>query len=99
MEPQLDIVWQARHWVQRNQPGPHTLLSAMADAIERLRESADRRGEIAVNRRREIERLRLTDDERQSIRWIVGDDISADGVNIQATLRGLLERHDRIGHR
>ena len=34
----------------------------------------------------------LTDDERAAIRWIVGDDLSADGVSIQATLRGLLER-------
>lgn len=40
----------------------------------------------------EIARLRLTDEERQAIKWIIGDDISADGVNIQATLRGLLER-------
>ena len=45
----------------------------------------------------EIERLRLTDDERQAIKWIVGDDLSADGVSIQATLRGLLSRLSDTG--
>lgn len=70
------------------------LLAHLRSEVERLQSLADRRGEIAVDRKREIERLRLTDDERQAIRWIVGDDLSADGVSIQATLRGLLERHD-----
>lgn len=49
-------------------------------------------GELFDEAADEIERLRLTDDERQAIRWIVGDDISSDGVSIQATMRGLLER-------
>ena len=40
----------------------------------------------------EIERLRLTDAERLAIQWVVGDALSVDGVSIQATLRGLLER-------
>ena len=40
----------------------------------------------------EIDRLRLTDDERLAIRWVVGEALSVDGVSIQATLRGLLER-------
>ena len=34
----------------------------------------------------------LTDDERMAIQWIVGDALSVDGVSIQETLRGLLER-------
>lgn len=34
----------------------------------------------------------LTDSERVAIQWIVGDALSADGVSIQETLRGLLER-------
>ena len=50
--------------------------------------------------RAEIERLRtmafnpatLTDAERLAIQWIVGDALSVDGVSIQETLRGLLER-------
>lgn len=41
----------------------------------------------------EIERLRLTDEERGAIQWVVGDALSVDGVSIQETLRGLLERH------
>jgi len=69
---------------------------AMSDIIERIKglryihvPQASQLFEEAID---EIERLRLTADERQAIRWIVGDDLSADGVNIQATLRGLLER-------
>ena len=69
---------------------------AMSDIIERIKglryvhvPQASQLFEEAIA---EIERLRLTADERQAIRWIVGDDLSADGVNIQATLRGLLER-------
>ena len=41
----------------------------------------------------EIERLRLTDKERVAIQWIVGDALSVDGVSVQETLRGLLQRH------
>ena len=74
------------------------LLAHLRSEVARLQALADRRGEIAVDRKREIARLRLTDDERQAIRWIVGDDLSADGVCIQATLRGLLARHGTIGH-
>ena len=36
--------------------------------------------------------LTLTDEERLAIQWVVGDALSVDGVSIQATLRGLLER-------
>ena len=36
--------------------------------------------------------MSLTADERVSIQWVVGDALSVDGISIQATLRGLLER-------
>lgn len=36
--------------------------------------------------------LSLTADERVALQWVVGDALSVDGVSIQATLRGLLER-------
>ena len=36
--------------------------------------------------------MTLTSDERVAIQWVVGDALSIDGVSIQATLRGLLER-------
>jgi len=34
----------------------------------------------------------LTEDERLAIQWVVGEALSVDGVSIQATLRGLLQR-------
>lgn len=34
----------------------------------------------------------LTDAERLSIQWVIGDALSVDGISIQDTLRGLLER-------
>ena len=34
----------------------------------------------------------LTDAERLAIQWVVGEALSVDGVSIQETLRGLLER-------
>jgi hypothetical protein len=36
--------------------------------------------------------MSLTADERVSLQWVVGDALSVDGISIQATLRGLLER-------
>lgn len=42
-----------------------------ADEIERLRGVADKRGEIAVERRREIERLRMTPDELRCLQQIL----------------------------
>lgn len=36
--------------------------------------------------------MSLTTDERVSLQWIVGDALSVDGVSIEDTLRGLLER-------
>lgn len=88
-----DICERLRRWTHAPDAQPASdLMDEAAAEIERLRALADKRGEIAVDRRREIQRLRLTDDERQAIRWIVGEELSADGVSIQATLRGLLER-------
>ena len=55
---------------------------------ETIREQKD---EIA-RLRAEIERLRLTENERIAIQWVVGEALSADGVSIQETLRGLLKR-------
>lgn len=77
----------------------------MNDIVEQLRHAADdtdavKNASVAYlleHAAGEIELLRLTDDERQAIRWIVGDDLSADGVSIQATLRGLLKRHGPTG--
>lgn len=60
--------------------------------IDRLRELADKRGEIAVNRRREIERLRLTDAEREAVEWAVSAAQNAQHPADDA-LRGLLDRH------
>ena len=37
----------------------------------------------------------LTDEEREAIRWVVGEALSVDGVSIQPTLRSLLARTDR----
>jgi hypothetical protein len=50
---------------------PLALLDEAADEIERLRAIADRRGDLAVERRREIERLRLTDEEREVIEYLL----------------------------
>ncbi len=58
-------------------------------AVERMGKDWREQLEQAAS---EIERLRLTDDERLAIRWVVGEALSVDGVSIQATLRGLLER-------
>lgn len=55
---------------------------------ETIREQKDEIARLTA----EVERLRLTDDERLAIQWVVGDAISADGVSIQETFRGLLER-------
>lgn len=67
--------------------------------IDRLRELADKRGEIAVNRRREIERLSLTDAERSAISFAADayalNDDDHDCWRIATTLRGLLERTNR----
>ena len=42
-------------------------LAFLRSEVARLQALADRRGEIAVDRRREIERLRLTDEEREVV--------------------------------
>lgn len=41
---------------------------------------------------RKHDAMSLTADERVSLQWVVGDALSVDGISIQATLRGLLER-------
>lgn len=38
----------------------------------------------------------LTENERIAIQWVVGEALSADGVSIQATLRGLLARTETV---
>lgn len=60
--------------------------------IERLRALADNRGEIAVNRRREIERLRLTDAEREAIAGAIEAEHGRGSWRWADTLRTLLER-------
>ena len=42
-------------------------LTFLRSEVARLQALADRRGEIAVDRKREIERLRLTDEEREVV--------------------------------
>lgn len=42
-------------------------LAHLRSEVARLQALADRRGEIAVDRKREIERLRLTDEEREVV--------------------------------
>lgn len=42
-------------------------LTFLRSEVQRLQALADRRGEIAVDRRREIERLRLTEEEREVV--------------------------------
>ena len=73
-------------------------LAFLRSEIARLQSLADRRGEIAVDRRREIERLRLTDAERVAILWALATleteaaDDAGQNAEAAATLRGLLER-------
>ena len=69
----------------------------MSDLVQRLRDSATQaraldRAALLNEAADEIERLRITDAERLSIQWVIGEALSVDGVSIQATLRGLLER-------
>lgn len=46
----------------------------------------------------EIDRLRLTDAEREAVRFCSELCRMGERADLAATLRGLLERHDRIGH-
>ena len=81
-------------------------LAFLRSEVARLQSLADRRGEIAVDRRREIERLRLTDEEREAIEAAVrllpdGPYTDYDGTVVpdrRAILRALLERLGTIGH-
>jgi len=73
-------------------------LAFLRSEIARLQSLADKRGEIAVDRRREIDRLRLTDAERVAILWALATleteaaDDAGQNAEAAATLRGLLER-------
>lgn len=82
-------------------------LAHLRSEVARLQSLADRRGEIAVDRRREIERLRLTDAERAAIKnaigWIESPSVESeampeDYLPITNTLRGLLTRQGTTGH-
>ena len=86
-----DILARLRDWRSVHLARLHEVMSEAADEIERLRALADKRGTIAVNRRREIERLRPTDAERAAVEWAIS---AARNVQHPADepLRGLLER-------
>ena len=72
-------------------PVPHDR-PTFSQIMHALRVSGESGDILCTHAAEEIERLRLTDDERLAIRWVVGEALSVDGVSIQATLRGLLER-------
>lgn len=58
-QPDTDIVTRLRRWTHAVDAAPASdLMDEAADEIERLRTLADKRGDIAIDRRREIERLR-----------------------------------------
>jgi hypothetical protein len=69
----------------------------MSDIANELRERslrAEQEGEplaLLDDAAEEIERLRLTDEERQAIAWLCGD-VADITVPPEETLRGLLER-------
>lgn len=73
--------------------------SAARDEIERLRKVSSQENLTpcpyvtgTVTRYCTLTTFTLTDAERLSIQWVIGEALSVDGVSIQATLRGLLER-------
>lgn len=77
-------------------------LAHLRSEVARLQSLADRRGEIAVDRRREIERLRLTDAEREAIafaldrlRGTLRGNAECDHAD---ALAGLLTRQGTTGH-
>ncbi len=92
-----DIVERLRCWVIATDAVPASdLMDEAADEIERLQRSiTDWKLEADVHRKRaaaavaEIERLRLTDAERQAIEWCIEQWA---GINRSTTLRNLLER-------
>jgi hypothetical protein len=89
-----DIVEQLRTWVHAVDAVPASdMMDEAAAEIERLRAIADRRGDLAVERRREIARLRLTAAEREAVEFAYSR-LTADAhyASVAATLRGLLER-------
>ena len=101
-----DIVERLRNWRLVHLTQLRYLMETASDEIERLQALADKRGELAVDRRREIERLRqvvaqksITDEERAAImlaatcseHGILPSTVAA-GDRLAATLRSLLER-------
>ena len=89
-----DIVERLRAWVYTD--SQYATAREAADEIERLRALCDRWGELAVERRRKIERLcqdlaqkNITDEERLAINE--ASDFYV-GTRTGATLVGLLKR-------
>ena len=94
-----EIAERLRNWRLVHLTQLRYLMETASDEIERLHALADKRGELAVDRRREIERLRqvveqknLTDDEREAVQRAaaIADEIH-DG-RLFVILSGLLER-------
>ena len=69
-----------------------TRLNQTRAEIERLRAQPCPYVTGTVTRYCTLTPFTLTDDERLAIQWVVGEALYADGVSVQATLRGLLER-------
>lgn len=81
-----DIVTRLRTWVHAvDAVSASDLMDEAATVIEVQRCCTS-------SLRDQIDHLRLTDSERLSIQWVIGEALSVDGTSIQATLRGLLER-------
>jgi len=100
-----EIAERLRNWRLVHLTQLRYLMETASDEIERLQALADKRGELAVERR--IAEMRLTDEERGAIEWFVGfgADRPSKAVNITrtlmdrrrdgaaaSTLRALLER-------
>ena len=97
-----NMVERLRDWRSVHLARLHLLMEEAADEMERVQALADKRGELAVERRREIERLRqvslqknLTDAERFVLReardaYADKDDVKCN--EIAKVLDGLLNR-------
>jgi len=97
-----EIAERLRNWRLVHLTQLRYLMETASDEMERLQALADKRGELAVERRREIERLRqvslqenLTDSERFVLREVRDAYANNDDVKcneIAKVLDGLLER-------
>ncbi len=87
-----DIVSRLRNWRGLHLAHGGRLFEEAADEIERLRGYRDLAEADCSAAMLATERLRLTDDERLALKWVIGEALTVDGVSIQATLRGLLNR-------